>query len=61
MELAYISIQGWIISSYVNSFFDGSEEVLVLPCQYTEIFNRDSVTWDVNVVIVLVRGPSDVL
>ena len=58
MELAYISIQGWIISSYVNSFFDGSEEVLVLPCQYAEIFNRDSVTRDVNVVMYG-GGPSD--
>ena len=47
----------WIISSYVNSFFDGSEEVLVLPCPYAEIFNRNSVTRDVNVVHVLVRGP----
>ena len=51
MELAYISIQGWIIGSYVNSFFDGSEEIFVLPCQYTEIFNGNSVTRDVNVVM----------
>ena len=46
MEFAYILIKGWIISPDVNGFFYCSEEVLVFPCQYTEIFNRHSVTRD---------------
>ena len=31
MVLAYISIEGWIIHPDVNSLFNGSDEVLVLP------------------------------
>ena len=44
-------LEGWIISPDVNGFFDCSEEVLVFPCQYTEIINRYSVTRDVNMVM----------
>ena len=40
-----------LLTLYVNSFFDGSEEVLVFLCQYTEIFNRNSMTRAVNVVM----------
>ena len=40
----------------IYSFFDGSNEVLVLSSQYTEIFNGDSMTRDVRVVIYWERG-----
>ena len=56
LELAHISIEGWIISPDVNGFFDCSEEVLVFPCQYTEIFNRYCVTRDANMVMYWWRG-----
>ena len=45
-----------IISPYVESFFDGSNEVLVLPSQYTEIFNGNSTTRDVRMAIYWGRG-----
>ena len=44
MELAHIPVKGWIISPDVNGFFYCSEEVLIFPCQYTEIFYRYSMT-----------------
>ena len=51
MVLAYISIEGWIIHPDVNSFFYGSDEVLVLPPYNAEIFNSGVMTCDVMVVI----------
>ena len=51
MELAYISIEGWIISPDVDGFFYCSEEVLVFPCQYAEIINTYSLTRDVGMVM----------
>ena len=51
MVLAYISIEGWIIHPDVNSFFYGSDEVLVLPLYNAEIFNGGIMTCDVLVVI----------
>ena len=37
-----------------------SEEVLVLSSQYTEIFNGNSVTRDVDMAMYLVKEPLDV-
>ena len=51
MVLTYISIEGWIIHPDVNSFFDGSDEVLVLPPYNAEIVNGGIMTCDVLVVI----------
>ena len=42
---------GMVVSSYVESFFDGSEEGLVLSSQYTEIINGNSVTRHVDMVM----------
>ena len=39
MVLAYISIEGWIVHPDVNSFFYGSDEVLVLPPYNAKIFS----------------------
>ena len=52
MVLAYISIEGWIIHPDVNSFFYGSDEVLVLPPYNAEIFNGGIMTCDVLVVTI---------
>ena len=39
MVLAYISIEGWIVHPDVNSFFYGSDEVLVLSPHNAELLN----------------------
>ena len=39
MVLAYVSIEGWIVHPDVNSLFDQSNEVLILPPHNTDIFN----------------------
>ena len=51
MVLAHVSIEGWIVHPDVNSLFDGSDEVLVLPLHNTEIINGGIMTHDVLVVI----------
>ena len=51
MVLAYISIEGWIIQPYVNCFFYGSDEILVLSPYNAEISNGGVMTCDVLVVI----------
>ena len=50
MEFAYISVKGWIIDPYIQCFFYGSAEVLVLPTNNVEIFNGDLMTSDVSMV-----------
>ena len=40
-----------LLAPDVGGFFYCSEEVLVFPCQYTEIINRYSVTRDVGMVM----------
>ena len=47
MVLAY----GWIVHPDVNSLFDGSNEVLILPPHNTEIINGGIITCDGLVVI----------
>ena len=39
MVLAYISIEGWIVHPDINTFFCGSDEVLVLSSNNAEILN----------------------
>ena len=56
MEFSYILVKGWIISPDVNGFFHCSEEVLVFPCQYTEVFYRHSMTRDGKMVMNWWRG-----
>ena len=51
MEFAYISVKGWIVDPYIQSFFDSPAEVLILPPNNIEIFYGDLVTSDVTVVI----------
>ena len=51
MVFAYISIQGWIIHPDVNSFFYGSDEVLVLSPHNAEVLNGGIMTCDVLMVI----------
>ena len=60
MVLAYVSVKGWIVDPYVQSFFDSSHEVLVLSPHNTEILNSDIVTSDVVMVKYWGRGSSDV-
>ena len=50
MELAYISVKGWIIDPYVQCFFYSSAEVLVLPTNNVEVFNGDLMTSDATMV-----------
>ena len=50
MVFAYVSVKGWIVDPYVQSFFDSSHEVLVLPPQNAEILNSNIVTSDVVMV-----------
>ena len=50
MVLANISIQGWIVDPNVQSLFNCSSEVLVLPYHNVEIFNTYVVTSGVKVV-----------
>ena len=54
MVFAYVSVKGWIIDPYVQSFFDSSHEVLVLSPHNTEILNSDILTS--NVVMVKYWG-----
>ena len=56
MVLAYVSIKGWIVDPYIQSFLDSSYEVLVLSPHNTEILNRDIVTSDVVMVKYWGRG-----
>ena len=56
MVFAYISVKGWIVDPYVQSFFDSSHEVLVLSPHNTEILNSDIVTSDVVMVKYWGRG-----
>ena len=51
MVLAYVFVQGWIISSYIESLFDCFFYVLIFSPHYAEIVNCDSMTRDVRVVI----------
>ena len=48
MVLAYAFVQGWIISSYIESLFDCSFYVLIFSPNYAEIVNCDSMTRDVS-------------
>ena len=50
MVFAYVSVKGWIIDPYVQSFFDSSHEVLVLFPHNTKILNSDIVTSDIVMV-----------
>ena len=50
LELAYISIQGWVIDSDQYCFFDGSGSTMVLPAHYTEVVQRHLMTSDVVIV-----------
>ena len=51
MVLAYVLIEGWIVHPYVYCFFDGSDEVLILPPHNAEISNGGTMTCDVVMVI----------
>ena len=51
MVLAYVFIEGWIINPYEQCLFYPSVEVLVFPLHYVEIFNGDTVTSGVKMVI----------
>ena len=51
MVFAYISIEGWIVHPDVNSFFYGSDEVLVLSPHNAEVLNGGIMTCDVMMVI----------
>ena len=46
LVLANISIQGWIIDTNVDSFFDGSNWVLVLSPHYDEVIYANHMTRD---------------
>ena len=49
-----VPVGGWIIHSYVNCFIDCSSEVMVLPPHYAEVVNSCGITFDVNVIYVMV-------
>ena len=51
MVFVYVFVKGWTIDSYIYSFFYQSHEVLVLPPHYTEIFQCDGMTCDVEMII----------
>ena len=51
MVFAYISIEGWIIHPDVNSFFYGSDEVLILSPHNAEVLDGGIMTCDVLMVI----------
>ena len=46
----YIPIQGWIVDPYIQSFFNGSHEVLLLSPHNTKILQWDLVTSGVKMV-----------
>ena len=56
MVFAYVSVKGWIIDPYVQSFFDSFHEVMVLPPHNAEILNTNIVTSDVVMVKYWGRG-----
>ena len=51
MVFANVSVKGWIIGPYVQGFFYGPQEVLVLSSQYGKIVNSDIMTRDVMMII----------
>ena len=51
MVLAYISVKGWIVHPDINSFFYGSDEVVVLSPHNAEILDGVIMTCDVMMVI----------
>ena len=50
LELANISIEGWVIDSDKNCFFDVSGNVVVLPAHYAKIVQGHLMTCDVMIV-----------
>ena len=50
MVFANISVEGWIIDPYVQSLFNCSHKVLVLPPCSVEIVDGNIVTNDVKMV-----------
>ena len=51
MVFANVSIKGWVIDPYEQSFFNCSGKVLVLPSNYAEVVDISFETWDVTVVM----------
>ena len=51
MVFAYVLIEGWTIHPYVYCFFDGTDQVLVLPPHNTEVVNGGTMTSDVKMVM----------
>ena len=51
MVFAYISIEGWLIHPDVNSFFYGSDDVLVLSPHNAEVLDGGIMTGDVLMFI----------
>ena len=47
MVFAYVLVQGWIITSYVESLFNCSFDVMIFSTHYAKIVNCDIVTRDV--------------
>ena len=44
MVPAHISVKGWIVHPNINSFLNGSDEVVVLSPHNTEILDGDVMT-----------------
>ena len=57
LELAYVTIKGWIIDPDVHSLLDGHGDVLCLPTHYGEIDHTDGMTRGVTMVIDRRGGP----
>ena len=51
MVFANVSIKGWVIDPYEQSYFYCPDKVLVLPSNYAEVVDVSFVTWDVAVVM----------
>ena len=51
MVFAYVLVEEWPIHPYVYCFFDSSDQVMVLPPNYTEVFNGGTMTSDVKMAI----------
>lgn len=51
MVFANISVQGWIICSYVQGFFNGSQKAMIFSPQDGKVVNSDIMTRDVNMVM----------
>ena len=47
LELAKVSIKGWIINSNQYCLFDGPGNIMVLPAHYAEVVQRHLMTSDV--------------